>query len=298
MLTKKSLLSDYLRLLRPRQWIKNSFIFAGLRFIRQFLHLDNILLSIAAFFIFCLLSSGNYIINDLLDVKEDKIHPVKSKRPIAAGMINLKNARVLSITLIVVSLFFALQINRSFFWTTLIYTLLITLYSLKIKHIVILDVLFVAFGYVLRVIAGAVAINVEISSWLLLCTLLLALFLVISKRRAEIENLASKSIQYRKTLISYSPDLLNQMIGIVASACIVSYCLYTLSPETIAKFHTKNLIVTVPFVIYGIFRYLYITYKKLEADIPEKALITDLPLQICIILWIIVCILILLNVPR
>jgi 4-hydroxybenzoate polyprenyltransferase len=163
------------------------------------------------------------------------------------------------------------------------------------KKIVILDVLAVAMGYVFRAIAGAVAIDVEISSWLLLCTLLIALFLAISKRRTEIVLLGEGAIKHRKILSQYSLGLLNQMIAIVTAACVVSYCLYTLAPETVTKFGTRNLIYTVPFVIYGIFRYLYITYQKIESDIPERVLISDAPLQICLFLWIVSCILILVH---
>ncbi|MCK4755433.1 decaprenyl-phosphate phosphoribosyltransferase [candidate division WOR-3 bacterium] len=287
---------DYLRLLRPQQWIKNVFLFAGLIFSRQFYYTESIITSIFAFFIFSILSSGIYILNDIFDYEEDKLHPVKSKRPIAAGRIKRKTAWIISILLIIISLLLACLVNNPFFYTCLIYSGMMILYSLKVKQIIILDVLFVAIGYVLRAIAGAAAIRVEISSWLLLCTLLLALFLVVSKRRTEIVILGKDAMKHRKILSHYSIDLLNQMIAIVTSACIVSYCLYTLAPETVSKFHTRNLIFTVPFVIYGIFRYLYLTYRKHEADIPEKILITDLPLQICLILWMIVCILTLTRV--
>ncbi len=286
---------DYFRLLRPQQWIKNVFIFAGLIFSRHFYYAESIVTSIFAFLIFSLLSSGIYIINDILDYEEDKIHPVKSKRPIAAGIIKKENAWIISAILILMAYVLAFSINISFFYTCLIYSCMMVLYSLRVKHIVILDVLFVAIGYVLRAIAGAVALNVEISSWLLLCTLLLALFIVVSKRRTEIVLLGGEAVKHRKILFHYSIDLLNQMIAIVTSACIVSYCLYTLAPETVSKFHTRDLIFTVPFVIYGIFRYLFLTYKRKEADIPEKLLIKDLPLQICLISWVIVCIAILIN---
>ncbi len=286
---------DYFRLLRPQQWIKNVFIFAGLIFGRQFYYTQSIITSIFAFLIFSILSSGVYIINDILDYEEDKIHPVKTKRPIAAGRIRKENAWIISAFLILAAYVLALFISNSFFYTCLVYSCMMVLYSLKVKHIVILDVLFVAIGYVLRAIAGAVALNVEISSWLLLCTLLLALFIVVSKRRTEIVLFGEEAVKHRKILFHYSIDLLNQMIAIVTSACIVSYCLYTLAPETVSKFHTRDLIFTVPFVIYGIFRYLFLTYKRQEADIPEKLLIRDLPLQICLISWVIVCLAILIH---
>ncbi len=286
---------DYFRLLRSQQWIKNIFVFAGLIFSRQFYNIDSVLTSVYAFFIFSILSSGVYILNDIVDYEEDRIHPVKSKRPIAAGKVKRKTAGVGAVILLVIALVLAFQINCNFLFTCLVYLGMMILYSFKVKQIVVLDVMFVAIGYVLRAIAGAVSINVEISSWLLLCTLLMALFLVISKRRTEIIELGEEATKHRKTLFQYSVDLLNQMIAIVTSACIVSYCLYTLAPETITKFGTRNLILTVPFVIYGIFRYLFLTFRKIETGIPEKVLIKDLPLQICLLLWILVSIMILMS---
>lgn len=288
-------MTRYIRLLRPQQWIKNVFIFAGLIFSRQFYNVGDILSTIYAFLVFSVLCSGIYVLNDILDFEEDKVHPIKAKRPVAAGEIGRNKAWFISFVLLITSLVFAWVLNERFLHICLIYTVLMILYSLKVKQIVILDVLFVALGYVLRAVAGAMVIDVEISSWLLLCTLLLALFLVLSKRRTEIVTLGENAIKHRKILVHYPVSLLNQMIAIVTSACIVSYCLYTLAPETVTKFNTRNLIFTVPFVIYGVFRYLYITYSKLKADVPEKIMLTDVPLQICLVLWVVSCILILVS---
>jgi 4-hydroxybenzoate polyprenyltransferase len=286
-------LIDYLRLLRPRQWLKNVFVFAGLIFSRHFFDPKSIEMSVYAFIVFSLLSSSGYILNDIIDYREDKAHPSKAKRPIAAGQITRVSAAVVSVALMVLSYGAAWILNRDFFFVCLIYGSLMVVYSGAAKQVVILDVLFVAFGYVLRAIAGAVVIGVDISSWLLLCTLLIALFLAVSKRRTEIVLLGEDAARHRKILAKYSLPLLNQMIGIVTAACIVAYCLYTLAPETAAKFGTKNLIYTVPFVIYGLFRYLYITYQKVQTDIPEQVLFKDLPLQICLVAWVLSCMLIL-----
>lgn len=288
---------DYIKLLRPRQWFKNVFIFAGLIFSRQFINLDSVQSSILAFVVFSVLSSSGYVINDILDFREDKAHPVKSKRPIAAGRVKRGSAAIIAAVLLILSLTGAYLLGNKFLYVCLVYSLLMVSYSLGIKNIVILDVLFVAVGYVLRAIAGAVVIAVEISSWLLLCTLLIALFLAISKRRTEIVLLGEEATKHRKILSQYSLGLLNQMIAIVTAACIVAYCLYTLAPETVGKFGTRNLIYTIPFVIYGIFRYLYITYQRVETDIPERVLISDLPLQLCLFGWIVSCILILASAP-
>jgi 4-hydroxybenzoate polyprenyltransferase len=285
-------LIEYFRLLRPRQWFKNVFVFAGLIFSRNFLHPESIEKSIYAFIVFSFLSSSGYIINDIIDYREDVGHPLKSKRPLAAGKIARAPAALIAALIMCAALTTAYSLNINFFFVCLFYAGLMLLYSSAIKRIVILDVLFVAFGYVLRAIAGAVVIDVEISSWLLLCTLLLALFLAISKRRTEIVLLGADASKHRRILTQYSLVLLNQMIAVVTASCIVAYCLYTLSPETINKFGTKNLILTVPFVIYGIFRYLYMTYQRVQTDIPERVLLHDLPLQICLLAWIVSCILI------
>jgi 4-hydroxybenzoate polyprenyltransferase len=285
-------LNEYVRLLRPRQWLKNVFVFAGLIFSRHFFIPESVGKSIIAFTFFSLLSSGGYIINDIIDYREDLQHPAKSKRPIAAGRIKRLPAVAIAIVLMFGSIVGSYFLDIDFFLVCCIYGLLMLVYSLGAKQIVILDVLFVAFGYVLRAIAGAVVIDVEISSWLLLCTLLIALFLAVAKRRTEIILLGEDASKHRKILSQYSLPLLNQMIAVVTAACIVAYCLYTLAPETVAKFGTKNLIFTIPFVIYGIFRYLYITYQKLQTDIPERVLFSDLPLQLCLVSWIVVCVLI------
>lgn len=289
-------MSDIVRLLRPRQWIKNVFVFAGLIFSRHFFYPASIVQSIIAFLLFCLLSSGVYILNDIFDYEEDRMHPGKKERPIAAGTITKRTGVVLACIFIGTALVGAYFTALPFFYTCLIYTILMIMYSSFIKKIIILDVLFVASGYVLRAIAGAVIIDVEISPWLLLCTLLLALFLAISKRRSEIMRLGDMAVQHRKTLSGYSINLLNQMIGIVTSACIVSYCLYTLAPETTAKFGNRSLLYTVPFVIYGVFRYLYLTYSSTEAESPEKIITRDKPLQICLVLWAALCVAILVSV--
>jgi len=282
----------YVRLLRPRQWLKNVFVFAGLIFSRHFFIPESVEKSIIAFIVFSLLSSSGYIINDIIDYREDLQHPAKSKRPIAAGRIKRLPAGAIAIVLMFVSLAGSYSLGTNFFIVCCIYGLLMLVYSFGVKQIVILDVLFVAFGYVLRAIAGAVVIDVEISSWLLLCTLLIALFLAVAKRRTEIVLLGEDAAKHRKILSQYSLPLLNQMIAVVTAACIVAYCLYTLAPETVTKFGTKNLIFTIPFVIYGIFRYLYITYQKQETDIPERVLFSDLPLQLCLVSWVLACVLI------
>ncbi|MBE0432017.1 decaprenyl-phosphate phosphoribosyltransferase [candidate division WOR-3 bacterium] len=286
---------DYLILLRPRQWLKNVFIFAGLIFSRHFLDPGSIVDSALAFIIFSLLSSGGYIFNDIIDRKDDIAHPSKSKRPIAAGTIRPARAAVIAAVLIVCSLVAAFLLERSFFHVCVVYAVCMVLYSTAIKHIVLLDVMFVAFGYVLRAIAGAFVIGVEISSWLLICTLLIALFLAVAKRRTELLILGGNAAGHRRILADYSLPLLDQMIAIVTASCIVAYCLYTLAPETVAKFGTKNLVFTVPFVIYGLFRYLYITYQERHAGSPERVLFRDLPLQACLLGWILACVLILIT---
>jgi 4-hydroxybenzoate polyprenyltransferase len=242
--------------------------------------------TIIAFIIFCLLSGSVYTLNDLLDVKQDRTHPKKSLRPLASGKLQPPIAIVSGSILVVLSLTNAFWLNTNFGFIALGYFILQIAYSTALKHVVILDVLAVSIGFVLRAIAGAEVINVPISSWLLVCTILLALFLSLGKRRHEIILLEGNAANHRKILYEYSPALLDQMISVVTASTVVAYALYTMSAETINKFQTDNLKFTIPFVLYGIFRYLYLIHQKSEGGSPEKILLNDRPLLINIILYL------------
>ena len=271
---------------RPKQWIKNLFVFTGVLFSQNIFNFPLLSKAISAFVVFCLLSGSTYLFNDLTDLINDRKHPVKRNRPLASGRLNVAFAKILLIVLIPVLLTVSFSLGIPFFVIVLTYTLLQCLYSRYLKHIVILDVFCIACGFVLRVVSGAVVINAEISNWLLVCTGLLALFLALCKRRHELTNFGESSIKQRSVLGKYSPYLLDQMISIVTACTFMSYILYTISDETIDKFHTKNLIVTVPFVLYGIFRYQYLVHKKNSGEAPEIILVTDKPLLINIVLWV------------
>jgi 4-hydroxybenzoate polyprenyltransferase len=273
--------------LRPKQWTKNLCIFAGLIFSQNFTSVPLITKSVWAFAIFCMLSGAVYIINDLSDLDKDRQHPLKSHRPLASGNLSVVQAVSVLILLLPLSLGRAYFLGIPFFVAAVSYLFLQIAYSLYVKNIVILDVLTVACGFVLRVVAGALVINVEISSWLLVCTVFLALFLSLSKRRHELIVVERNHQEHRKTLDEYSTILLDQMISIVTASTVVAYALYTMSKETIAKVGTRDLIYTIPFVLYGIFRYLYLVYQKEEGGRPENILITDVPLIINVLLWIV-----------
>ncbi|MBN1824034.1 MAG: decaprenyl-phosphate phosphoribosyltransferase [Endomicrobiales bacterium] len=270
--------------MRPKQWTKNLFIFAGILFSQNLFYADLLFLVIGSFIVFCLLSGSVYVLNDILDLQYDRKHPVKSKRPVASGKITVKKAWILFYSLAGASFFAAFLLGRPFFTVAAFYFVLQVLYSFVLKHIIILDIFTIAAGFVLRVIAGTVVIGVEISSWLLICTILISLFLALSKRRHELLTL-DDAHGHRKVLEDYSTELLDQMISVVTASTLVSYTLYTISDETVEKFGTKNLILTIPFVLYGIFRYLYLIHKKELGGSPETVLINDMPLLINIILW-------------
>ncbi|MBU0897144.1 MAG: decaprenyl-phosphate phosphoribosyltransferase [Candidatus Omnitrophica bacterium] len=272
--------------LRPRQWTKNLFIFAAVLFSQNIFNFPFLLKTIFPFFIFCFFSGCVYIINDLTDLEQDRHHPVKSQRPLASGKLKISYAIAALIILLPFLLGISYCLSHSFFWIVLIYFLLQLAYSFYLKDIVILDVFAIACGFVLRVVAGALVIDVEISSWLIICTILLALFLSLGKRRYELVALGEEASNHRNVLKKYSPYLLDQMISIVTAATVVAYCLYTVSEETIGKFGTRNLIFTVPFVLYGIFRYLYLIHQKNAGGSPENILVTDKPLMVGIFLWI------------
>ncbi len=280
-------LRELFKSLRPQQWLKNLFIFAPLIFSENIFDRSLFLRTLLAFGIFCLLSGALYILNDLKDLEEDRRHPIKSKRPLARGELKKRQAIAGFVILSFISLLLAEVVNTEFLWICLIYFILQMAYSFSLKHVVILDVFIVAAGFFLRVIAGAVAIRVQISPWLLICTTLLALFLALSKRRHEIILLDKEAMNHRRILREYSPYLLDQMISVVTASTVIAYCLYTISGDTIEKFGTNKLILTVPFVLYGIFRYLYLIHQRAEGGTPETLILKDRPLLFDIFLWIV-----------
>jgi len=272
--------------MRPQQWLKNLFIFAALIFSQNIFNLPLLIKTIIAFVTFCILSGSLYILNDLRDQEEDKLHPLKSKRPLASGRLKKSQAILSFVFLSLLSFILAATFNKYFFIAALVYFFLQIAYSFRLKHIVILDVFIIAAGFFIRVVAGGLAIEVSISSWLLICTILLSLFLALSKRRHELVILESKAIKHRPILREYTPYLLDQMIAVVTASTVIAYCLYTISEETVTKFGTTKLILTVPFVLYGIFRYLYLVHQKDEGGSPEALIIKDRPLLFDIFLWI------------
>jgi 4-hydroxybenzoate polyprenyltransferase len=232
-------------------------------------------------------------LNDIQDIEEDKLHPIKSKRPLAAGRLVKKQALIACAILVVAGLAGAYSLNFHFFSALLVYFILQIAYSGWLKHVVIVDVFSIAAGYLIRIIAGGLAIEIQLSHWLFICTFLIALFLALCKRRHEIILLENNAKNHRPILGEYNPRLLDQMIAVVTASTVISYCLYTVSSETVTKFGTKNLLLTVPFVLYGIFRYLYLVYQKDEGGSPEALIIEDKPLLVDLFLWILTAVLVL-----
>jgi len=275
--------------LRPWEWVKNVFLFSALFFSANILSPEMLLKSLLAFGLFCLAAGGVYLVNDIWDRPHDEKHPQKRMRPIASGALSVSLAAPVAVILHIVAVAGAFLLTPMFGVVTAAYVLLSVAYSKWLKHAVILDVFSIAAGFVLRVVAGAVVIDVMISHWLLICTMLLALFLGFSKRRCELVALADDASLHRRVLNEYDARFLDMMIGIVTSATVVAYTLYTVSQETIQKFHTDRLLLTVPFVLYGIFRYLYLVYHKNNGGAPAYTLMTDRPLLLNVILWGFVC---------
>jgi 4-hydroxybenzoate polyprenyltransferase len=271
--------------LRPRQWVKNLFVFAGLIFARR-LFTPSVWTAVAAFGIFCALSGTVYLLNDVADRDRDRRHPEKRDRPIASGRLGVAAALAVAIVLAAAALGASVAVNGRFALVALAYLVLLGVYSAWLKHVVIVDVLVVSIGFVLRAVAGAVAIDVEISGWLLICTILIALFLALGKRRHEVVALAHAAPGHRPILEEYSAPLLDQMIAVVTASTVTAYALYTMSPETVAKFHTHLLPVTLPFVLYGIFRYLYLLYHRQLGGSPAELFLNDKALLWNAVAWI------------
>ncbi len=277
---------------RPGHWVKNLVIFAALIFAVEFDDINKWGLAILAFGAFCLGSSAVYIMNDVFDREKDRNHPIKSKRPIASGNVPISVAVAASAFLGLASIVISININLATMISLIVYLLINLGYSAILKQIVIIDVMVIAAGFVLRAVAGGLAISVPISPWLLVCTTLLALFLAFGKRRHELVLLSVNAIDHRKSLENYSTPFLDQMISVVTASTVVAYSFYTMSPEIETRFGTKWLSLTIPFVLYGIFRYLYLIFKKEEGGNPTKLMITDIPLMLCVVLWLLAVILV------
>jgi 4-hydroxybenzoate polyprenyltransferase len=270
---------------RPGQWTKNLLVFAGVLFGRRLFDPRAVADAFAAFAIFCALSGAVYLFNDIADRDADRQHPLKRRRPIASGAVPLKLAGGAAALLGAVGLAAAFRLNVAFGAVAASYLVLQAAYSQILKNIVILDVLAIAVGFVLRAVGGAVAVDVEIGHWLVVCTILLALFIALAKRRHEIVLLADGAASHRPILGEYSAYLLDQMIGVVTASTLISYVFYTISPETAAKFGTEWLGLTIPFPLYGIFRYLYLVHQREGGGSPAELLLTDRPLLLCVALW-------------
>ncbi len=287
-----------LRLLRPRQWTKNLLLFAGLIFSDHFTEPARIAKAALGFFVFCLLSSVIYIVNDLRDAEIDKLHPLKCKRPIASGEVSKGVAMGLAVILgvVAIGLLFVLFEFR-FQVISLAYLVLMILYSIWLKHIVILDLMVVSLGFVIRATAGIFAIEyageaIKITPWFITCVMFLALFVVICKRRHEIVLLSDDAASHRPVLEHYTPLFLDQMINVATTATVISYALYvTLGVQEKAR--AEYMVLTLPFVLYGIFRYLYLVYKREEGGSPEILLFQDFSLLAVVVLWLISVLLIL-----
>jgi 4-hydroxybenzoate polyprenyltransferase len=279
------MLSGLVRSLRPHQWAKNLFVLAPLVFAHGLLVGDLLLRGLAAFACFCAASSAVYLFNDLCDREADRRHPLKRHRPIAAGTLPATAAAAAALLLLGAALAGGVWLGRDFLLVLAVYLLLNAGYTLGLKRVVILDVMIIAVGFVLRVLAGGAAVDVEVSRWLLLCTIFLALFLAFSKRRHEIELMPGRAADQRRVLTHYSPAFLDQMINVVTASAVVCYALYAVAPETAEKYDTQDLIYTIPLVLFGIFRYLYLVYQRPGETSPTEALLRDVPFVVNLVLW-------------
>lgn len=286
-------MTAYFRLLRPTQWIKNTFVFAPLVFSKHLFELDFFLLGLKGFISFCLVSSAVYILNDIFDREADRAHPQKRNRPIASGTVSPTAARIMIAILVLFAAWLSLPLHIGFRITLLSYFILQFLYSLALKNVVILDVFIIASGFMLRVIGGAEVIEVMISQWIVLCTMFLSLFLATAKRRGEIVLFQSvHADSERRVLQYYDLHFLDSTMMITASGMAISYALYTVADRTVKLFGTEYLIFTTIFVLFGIFRYLFLVFKKNMGENSVAIILTDVPMFVNLCLWFLSCVLI------
>jgi len=291
-------LRDLVQLARPWQWSKNGILFAGLIFSRNLVHPSFFLRSFAAFLLFCVASSAIYMLNDACDMERDRLHPVKRSRPLPAGRVSRPQVLAITSVLLVIAAAGSWLLGRPFFLSMLAFLAVNASYSFFFRNIVVLDAMLIAISFVIRAVAGVMVLRpveagIELSPWLLVCTLFLALFLALGKRRHELGLLEAHAAEHRASLGAYSRSLLDQLITVVSAATLIAYAIYTIDPATISKFQSRNLVVTIPFVAYGIFRYLYLIQERNEGGNPSRALYRDGPLLATIASWLLVVVLIL-----
>jgi len=281
-----TLVRDIWQLLRPTQWSKNTVLFAALIFSKHLFVFSDVALVAAAFLCFCCVASGAYVMNDIRDCERDRQHPLKARRPLPSGRIQRGTAVVIAVALTGAGLIGAFALGLGFGLLTAFYFALQVAYTFVVKDMVILDVMSIATGFVVRAVAGGVVIAVPVSPWLIICTFLLALFLGFSKRRHELVLLDDRAIEHRASLREYSPYFLDQMIAVVTASTVVAYAIYTVSPEVREKLGTDQLYLTVPFVLFGIFRYLYLVHQREQGGNPTQLLLSDQPMLVDVVLWI------------
>jgi 4-hydroxybenzoate polyprenyltransferase len=272
--------------MRPEQWLKNGFVLAPIVFSGLIGDADAWLRTILAVIAFCAASSAVYLINDVIDREADRSHPIKKDRPIACGEVSVATALFVAVILVAAGVGIALWLGGWFPAVLVAYVVLVLLYSAFLKRAVFLDVLVVAAGFVLRVVGGAVAINVPVSRWILVVAYLLALYLALGKRRSELVLLGGDAGNHRAVLGHYTLPMVDQAISVVLGATVLAYALYTVAPDTVAKVGSEGLLATVPIVLYGLFRYLYVLHKHELGGSPTRALLTDRPLLICVVIWL------------
>jgi 4-hydroxybenzoate polyprenyltransferase len=284
------------RSLRPKQWTKNLLVFAGLVFTYNLLNPEMLVRVLLAFVTFCMLSSAGYLWNDLRDAEADRLHPIKRRRPIAAGLVPTWLAVSIALALGVSGLVLAFALSTSFLLVASLYMLLTASYSIWLKHLVLIDVFGISAGFVLRAVGGAVVIGVPVSPWLYVCTVLVSLFLGLGKRRNELELLESSAAGHRRNLEQYSLELVDQLILIVASVTIMAYSLYTFSAENLPRDHSMML--TIPLVVYGLFRYLYLVRVRRQGGAPEDLLLTDPGMLGTAVAWVLLSVIVLYVMPH
>ena len=285
-MNKHKRVNAIIKMMRPKHWVKNIFVFAPM-FFSATISIDTLAITVFVFIAFSLIASSVYIFNDIFDRENDRQHPVKRFRPLPSGELEVPLAAVVSALLFSASFSFSFTINKNIAYLIMLYAIINILYSIWLKHIVIIDVFCVASGFVLRILAGAIAANVRASPWILICTLLLALFMALGKRRHELILLEGESTNHRIVLGEYTPYLVDQLIAVITPLTVISYVLYTLDHKTIERFGSDYLFVTAGFVMLGVFRYLYIIHKRDLAGSPVELIFRDRPFLVIIFVWMV-----------